>query len=194
MSSHSRMSKGGKKASACWGVSSISVRYSFWASGRASLYALSPPMMNISLFSPYSADRASCKLLNVSGTGEDGCFVLTQHDITPVGQRSFGESDPNVLRPMMMVCPVVSASKRFRSSGSRYSKRFSKPMARSRCNSYDNGYHVGMVRGLYGNRTGNVRPRIIVFQCEVFELEVEDAFHVRIELHARQGTRFPGEL
>ena len=62
------------------------------------------------------------------------------------------------------------------------------------CNSYDNGYHVGMVRGLYGNRTGNVRPRIIVFQCEVFELEVEDAFHVRIELHARQGTRFPGEL
>ena len=62
------------------------------------------------------------------------------------------------------------------------------------CNSYDNGYHVGMVRGLYGNRTGNVRPRIIVFQCEVFELEVEDAFHVRIESHARQGTRFPGEL
>ena len=48
--------------------------------------------------------------------------------------------------------------------------------------------------GLNGNRTGNVRPRIIVFQCEVFELEVEDAFHVRIELHARQGTRFPGEL
>ena len=75
MSSHSRMSKGGKKASACWGVSSISVRYSFWASGRASLYTLSPPMMNISS-SSLQCDRASCKLLNVSAPGKTAALFL----------------------------------------------------------------------------------------------------------------------
>lgn len=191
MSSHSRMSKGGKKASACWGVSSISVRYSFWASGRASLYTLSPPMMNISS-SSLQCDRASCKLLNVSAPGKTAALFLLSTILRRLGNAPLGK-DSNVLRPMMMVCPVVSALKRFRSSGSRYSKRFQTDGTVA-CNSYDNGYHVGMVRGLYGNRTGNVRPRIIVFQCEVFELEVEDAFHVRIELHARQGTRFPGEL
>lgn len=192
MSSHSRMSKGGKKASACWGVSSISVRYSFWASGRASLYTLSPPMMNISS-SSLQCDRASCKLLNVSAPGKTAALFLLSTILRRLGNAPLGK-DSNVLRPMMMVCPVVSALKRFRSSGKPVQQAVFKTDGTVACNSYDNGYHVGMVRGLYGNRTGNVRPRIIVFQCEVFELEVEDAFHVRIELHARQGTRFPGEL
>ncbi len=130
MSSHSRMSKGGKKASACWGVSSISVRYSFWASGRASLYTLSPPMMNISS-SSLQCDRASCKLLNVSAPGKTAALFLLSTILRRLGNAPLGK-DSNVLRPMMMVCPVVSALKRFRSSGSRYSKRFSKPMARLR--------------------------------------------------------------
>ena len=97
MSSHSWMSKDGKKASACWGVSSISVRYSFWASGRASLYTLSPPMMNISS-SSLQCDRASCKLLNVSAPGKTAALFLLSTILRRLGNAPLGK-DSNVLRP-----------------------------------------------------------------------------------------------
>ena len=37
-------------------------------------------------------------------------------------------SDSKVLRPMMIVCPVVKALKRFKSLGSQYNNLFSNPM------------------------------------------------------------------
>ena len=115
------------------------------------------------------------------------------HRGTPVGQRSFGKGFKR-LAPYDDGMSGGECLEALQVVGKPVQQAVFKTDGTVACNSYDNGYHVGMVRGLYGNRTGNVRPRIIVFQCEVFELEVEDAFHVRIELHARQGTRFPGEL
>ena len=108
------------------------------------------------------------------------CFLLSTI-LRRLGNAPLGK-DSNVLRPMMMVCPVVECLEALQVVRKPVQQAVFKTDGLFACNSYDNGYHVGMVRGLYGNRTGNVRPRIIVFQCEVFELEVEDAFHVGLSL------------
>lgn len=39
-----------------------------------------------------------------------------------------------------------------------------------------------------------MRPGVIIFQLEIFVVEAENIFHVRIDFHGRQGTRGTGEL
>ena len=46
----------------------------------------------------------------------------------------------------------------------------------------------------YCNRSLDGRPRVIVFQGEIFELEVEQVLDIRIQLHRRQRSRCAGKL
>ena len=60
---------------------------------------------------------------------------------------------------------------------------------------YYNRYHWGFgVKKLYGNRSRNMRVRIISEQFEVFIAEVEDITYFRIEFHLREGTRIARQL
>ena len=39
-----------------------------------------------------------------------------------------------------------------------------------------------------------MRMRVVIYQFEIFILEVEDALHVRVYLHLRQRAWFAGKL
>ena len=47
---------------------------------------------------------------------------------------------------------------------------------------------------LYRYFSGNVRPGVVILQLEIFVVEAENIFHVRIDFHGRQGARGTGEL
>ena len=36
--------------------------------------------------------------------------------------------------------------------------------------------------------------RVIIHQFEILEFEIEDTFHIRVDFHLRQRTRFAGQL
>ena len=42
--------------------------------------------------------------------------------------------------------------------------------------------------------TCDVRMRVIIHQFEILEFEIEDTFHIRVDFHLRQRTRFAGQL
>ena len=47
---------------------------------------------------------------------------------------------------------------------------------------------------LYRNRGRNVRVWVVIFELEVFKLEREEVFHLRIDAHLGKCTRGAGEL
>ena len=108
-------------------------------------------------------------------------------------------NDRYVLRPIMMVCPVVSALKRFKSLGNQYSSLFSKPMARFLATAaitltiIFSLYRYDVI-SLYRDFSLNMWMRVITHKFEVFILEVKDALHIWIDLHCRQWTRLTCEL
>ena len=89
-------------------------------------YNVSPPMM-YTISSLLQLCSASSSELKVSVPGNDVSLrertMFLRFGNAPLG------SERNVLLPMIIVCPVVSSLKRFRSFGSQYTSLFSKPMA-----------------------------------------------------------------
>jgi hypothetical protein len=60
------------------------------------------------------------------GAGRDEIALSRHDDVLAIGNAR--GSDSHVLRPMITAWPVVSARKRFKSSGSRQGRRLSAPM------------------------------------------------------------------
>lgn len=121
---------------------------------------------------------------NNSAPGQSTAGLDVRTTFRRLGNAPFG-SDSNVLRPMMMVFPVVSALKRFKSLGNQNKSLFSKPIAL--CRSMAAIIDIFILSNSY--LSGDVRMRVVINQFKVLKLKVKDALHIWVDTHLRQGTR-----
>ena len=87
--------------------------------------------------------------------------------------------DSNVLRPMIMVWPMVSALNRFRSAGSRHGRPPSAPIVPFRATA---ATRVISARSSYGDRSLDSRVRVVVQDPDVIDTESVDLAHPWREL------------